>query len=113
MHEQSIVESLLKIALDNAQKAEAVRVYKINLVVGELSGVVDEAVTFYFNFLSRDTIAAGATINFTHIPAQLRCRRCEKTFTTEGFDFRCPDCQEQQVDIIAGRELYIESLEVE
>jgi hydrogenase nickel incorporation protein HypA/HybF len=113
MHEQSIVESLLSIALENAEKAEALKIHKISLVVGELSGVLDEAVTFYFNFLSRDTIAAGAVIDFKHVPAQLRCRKCEKVFESKDFDLRCPDCKEQEVDIIAGRELYIDSLEVE
>ncbi len=113
MHEQSIVESLMALALEHAEKAEAVRILRINLVVGEYSGVLEEAVDFYFSFLSRDTIAAGATITYRHVPAQLRCRNCDRIFTPEKSDFHCPDCNEQQVEIVAGRELYIDSLEVE
>lgn len=113
MHEQSIVESILALALDSAAKAEATRIVKINLVVGELSGVLDEAVSFYFNFLSKNTIAAGAEISFRHIPTQLRCRSCNRVFEPDGSGFRCPVCQEQQAEIVAGRELYVDSLEVE
>jgi len=113
MHEQSIVESLLALALENAERANAIRILKINLVVGEYSGVVEEAVDFYFSFLSRNTIAAEASIAYRHVPAQLRCRRCETIFTPEKNNLHCPECNEQQVDIIAGRELYIDSLEVE
>ena len=51
MHEQSIVESLLAIAIENAEKAKVSRILRIYLVVGDLSGVVDEAVEFYFSFL--------------------------------------------------------------
>ena len=113
MHEQSIVESLLALALKNAGKAKASKILRIYLVVGELSGVLEEAVNFYFGFLSRDTIAAQASLFFMHTPAQLRCRNCNTVFSPERLDFHCPNCKEQQVEIVSGRELYIDSMEVE
>jgi hydrogenase nickel incorporation protein HypA/HybF len=113
MHEQSIVESILALALENAEKAKASRILRIYLVIGELSGVVEEAVEFYFNFLCKNTIAAQASLFFTRTPARLRCRNCNTTFFPEKLNFHCPTCQEQQVEIISGRELYIESMEVE
>ena len=113
MHEQSIVESLLSIAIENAEKARATKILRIYLVVGELSGVVEESVDFYFSFLSKDTIAAEASIFYNRISAQLRCRNCDTIFTPEKLDFHCPECQEEQIEIIGGRELYIDSLEVE
>lgn len=113
MHEQSIVEALLAVALQHAEKAKAKKITRIYLVVGELSGVVEESVNFYFSFLTKDTIAADANLVFTRKPAQLRCRNCNTVFTTDKMDFRCPDCKEERVEIVGGRELYIESLEVE
>jgi hydrogenase nickel incorporation protein HypA/HybF len=113
MHEQSIVESFLRLALESAQKADANRIIKISLVVGELSGVVDEAVNFSFRFLSRDTIAEGAVISFSHIPARFRCRKCNSMFTPLKMDYSCPNCKDQQIEIVAGRELYIDSMEVD
>ena len=113
MHEQSIVESLLFTALKNAEKEKASKILRIGLVVGELSGVEEEAVNFYFGFLSRNTIAAEASIAYTHIPVELRCRQCETIFRPEKYDLHCPNCQEQQVDIVAGRELSIDTIEVE
>jgi hydrogenase nickel incorporation protein HypA/HybF len=112
MHEQSIVESLLALALKNAEQNRAERIVAINLVVGDLSGVVEDAVNFYFNFLARDTIAGGATINYRRVPVTMRCRDCQRTFEPERLDLLCPDCGGRQLDIIAGRELYVESLEV-
>ena len=113
MHEQSIVESVLAMALENAAKAQAGKILKIHLVVGELSGVLDEAVNFYFGFLSKDTIASQATICFKHVPTQLRCRKCDIVFSPAQSDFQCPNCKEGQVEIVGGRELYMDSLEVE
>ncbi len=113
MHEASVVESLLALALENAERAQASRIVTIHVVVGELSGVLEDAMEFYFGFLSKGTIAAGASLSFKRVPAQLRCRRCNGVFTSEGVDLRCPTCHEVDVEIIAGRELYIDSLEVE
>ncbi len=113
MHEQSIVESMLSIALDNAQKANATRILNIHVVIGELSGVVDDAMDFYFGFMTKGTIAAGACLSFEHVPARLRCRSCGTTFAAGENDFRCPGCSKMEADIVSGRELYVDRLEVE
>ncbi len=113
MHELSIVESMVSIALDNAQKANAKRVLRVYVVVGELSGAVDEAMDFYFGFLTKDTIAAGASLSFEHVPARLRCRGCSTVFSPEEHGYLCPGCKGQQVEIVSGRELYIDRMEVE
>ena len=112
MHEQSIVESLLALALEHAGKENAAGITKINVVVGELSGVVEESADFYFSFLRKGTLAEGASLSFTRAPARLHCRSCDTTYSPEKLDFRCPACQEPQVEIVGGRELYLESIEV-
>jgi len=67
MHEFSVTESLLALALEKAGQAGAGRVTRINLVLGEMSGVVGECVQFYFEALSRDTIA-GDWVGHTWMP---------------------------------------------
>jgi len=94
MHEQSIVESLLALAIENTDKAKTNKILRIYLVVGELSGVVEEAVDFYFSFLTRDTFAAQASL-FLRNPTKLRCRNCSMVFIPENLDFHYPNCKEQ------------------
>ncbi|OIP28362.1 MAG: hydrogenase maturation nickel metallochaperone HypA [Chloroflexi bacterium CG_4_10_14_0_8_um_filter_46_9] len=113
MHEFGITESIIKIALDKANEAQASKISQINLVVGELSGFVPDCIQFYFNFLSKDTTAEKATLHFELIPAQLRCRDCSAIFQPENSEWNCPECHGQSVEIIGGRDLYIESMEVE
>ena len=113
MHEQSIVESILNLALGNAEKANARKIISIDLVVGGYTGVVEDAVNFYFAFLSKNTIAAGAKINYTHVQGQLRCRDCDILSPLQKRDYRCPKCDGRRVEIVGGRELYIENMEVE
>jgi hydrogenase nickel incorporation protein HypA/HybF len=113
MHEQSIVESILTLALKNAQKSDARKIISIHLVVGNYTGVQEDAVSFYFSFLSKDTIAAGAQISYTHVPGQLRCRDCDLLFPLQKRDYHCPKCEGKRVEVVGGRELYIEKMEVE
>jgi hydrogenase nickel incorporation protein HypA/HybF len=113
MHELSIVESLLRLALKNAEKANARKIVSIHVVVGDYTGVVEDAATFYFGFLSKDTLAAGARIDYTHVPGQLRCRDCDVLFPLQKHSYQCPTCAGKRVEIVGGRELYIENMEVE
>jgi hydrogenase nickel incorporation protein HypA/HybF len=113
MHEYSITQSLLSLALEKANEARASRITGINLVIGEMSGIVDECVRTYFDLLSRDTIAAGAGLTFTKTPTKLRCRRCQAVFSPQDHDWSCPDCHEAGIEIISGRECYMESIEVD
>jgi hydrogenase nickel incorporation protein HypA/HybF len=113
MHEMAVTQSVLDIAAKHARRAGASRITQINLVIGELSGVVDDSVQFYFDFLSRDTIAEGAKLVFERRPAVYRCRECETDFHPEGFDWNCPACGEMAFEVVSGREFRIESIEVE
>lgn len=112
MHEYSITQSMLSLALEKANEAKANRITQINLVIGELSGIVDECVQFYFDFLSKDTIASGASLSFERKLTKLRCRNCEAVFPPRNYDWSCPDCHDAKVEIISGRECYVESIEV-
>lgn len=113
MHELSVTQGMLDIALEKAKEAQASRITGINLVIGEMSSIVDDSVQFYFDFLSRDSIASGATLSFTRIPIQVRCRNCGLSFTPDKSLWSCPQCSEWDVEVIAGREFYIDSIEVE
>ncbi len=112
MHELSITQSILSIALEKANEIKSGKITRINVTLGELSGVVDECVKFYFDFLSKDTIASGASLGFEKPPVQLRCRNCGNVFSKND-DWTCPDCREQKIEVVSGRECYVNSIEVE
>jgi hydrogenase nickel incorporation protein HypA/HybF len=113
MHELGVTENIVNIALAKAGEAQASKVIQINIVIGELSGFVPDCIQFYFDSLSKDTIAQGAVLHFELAPTQLRCRECSTVFQPQDTLWTCPTCQGQSVEISKGRELYIESIEVE
>ena len=113
MHELAITQNILTIVLDKANELSAARVTRVKVVIGELSGVVSDSVQFYFEFLREDTPAREAAIDFTPIPARLRCRDCRSEFRPEDVPWVCPSCGGLGVEVLGGRELYVESIEVE
>ncbi|MFH1169860.1 MAG: hydrogenase maturation nickel metallochaperone HypA [Chloroflexota bacterium] len=113
MHEFGITQDILAIALEKAGEAKASRITRINLVLGELSGIADECVSFYFELISKDTIASGADLVIERRPFQLRCPNCSEAFAPAGFDWSCPRCHEPKTEAVSGRECHMHSIEVE
>jgi hydrogenase nickel incorporation protein HypA/HybF len=95
MHELAVTQSMLDLVLEEARKVGAGRIQKINLVIGNLSGIVGDSVEFYFQFLSKDTMAQGATLAFESVPTRARCRG------------------NTSLEIVGGNELYVDSIDVE
>jgi hydrogenase nickel incorporation protein HypA/HybF len=113
MHELSLTEEILNIAIAKAREANAEKVTRINLVIGDASSIVGECVQFCFDFVSKASIAEGAKLDFQRIPLQMKCRNCDTVFSPERESWTCPQCQEWSVEIISGKEFYMESIEVE
>ena len=113
MHELSVTQSILEIALRHADQAHARRITELNLVIGQFSSIVDDSVQFYWDFIANDTIAQGAKLVFRRIPARLECKECSQTFAPDGKDFACPACESLNVKILSGQEFYVESIEIE
>ena len=113
MHELAVTENILNIATQHAVRAGAVRVTAVNLVIGQLSSIVDDSVQFYWDMISADTICAGAQLHFERKPAMLKCLVCDQTYTLSSELTDCPACHSARIKIVSGEEFYLESIEVE
>ena len=113
MHELSVTESLLNIALQHAEKAGAKRVTDLHIVIGELASMVDDSIQFYWDIIAKDTIAEQATLHFRRVPAQLQCMTCFEKYHPTDRELACPKCNGVNTKIIAGEEFRLESIDVE
>ncbi len=113
MHELAVTQSLLEIALRHAERADAQRIVRLNLVIGELTSIVDDSVQFYWDIISQGTIAEGAELCFKRVQGTLRCLGCGHTFPLSGQDYTCPVCGERQVIAVGGDDFRLESIEVD
>jgi hydrogenase nickel incorporation protein HypA/HybF len=110
MHELSVTQSLLDIAL---RHADGKRITDLHLVIGQLSSIVDDSIQFYWDMIAKDTQAEGARLHFKRVPAEMQCRDCGERFTLGKDDFACPKCGGINVQVVAGEEFLLESIEVE
>lgn len=110
MHELSVASAVLDTALRHAEDR---RVLVVSLRVGHLRQVIPDSLAFYWEIVSRDTPAEGARLEQVVVPARLRCDGCSDEWDMEQTpEFRCPRCG-VGMEVIAGNELEVDSIEVE
>jgi len=118
MHELSIVADLFTIIEERAKQARASRVTKVRVMVGELSGVVPELFRSAFHSYKKGTIADRARLEMKIVKIKFKCQNCgreitAKNFRDESFSYSCPFCRSKDMELISGRDLYLERLEIE
>ena len=113
MHEMAIARSIIDIAVAAAQKAGAHRITKVNVVAGELRGIVPMQFTFCFGLMAENTIASGAHLALEITPVTAKCKTCDETFVVKDYHYVCPKCQGGDVQTVGGTELRLRDIEVE
>ena len=113
MHELSIAQSIVELACEQADKADAEQVCRIGVEIGLLSGVEREALEFCFPIACQQTKAQGAHLDVTVQPAKARCPSCERLFELDDLVLVCPHCGTYPVQLLAGGNLKVLYVEVE
>jgi hydrogenase nickel incorporation protein HypA/HybF len=113
MHELSLAEGALDVALRHARRAGAARVVALQFVVGEFTMFEETSLGFYWERVSEGTEAAGSEIRVRRVPARFVCTSCEAEFEPEGETWHCPHCHSAGIRMTSGDECYLESIDVE
>lgn len=96
-----------------AEDSGAMAVTKVSLSVGEMTEAIAEALEFAFDALTEDTIMEGAELDITYVRPRSRCHACGNEFEHDRFHLGCPTCGSIDTELVAGKELYIDSIEVD
>lgn len=115
MHEFSLCSSLVDSLLAEYEKLPEPRpiLRKAHLVVGKLRQIVPEFMQSAYELLVEDTPAAGSTLVIHERNIEVSCQACSWNGTLVERIFLCPECDSPKLHIQQGKELYLESLEVE
>ena len=115
MHEYSIVQSLLDIIEEHAKKHNAMKVTKVVVKIGVLSGVEPDLLAIAFDTFKEASICKDARLDIKVQPIVLECRACGQRSELEkrAIFFECPWCKSADVDVVDGEEMLLMSLEME
>ena len=108
MHELGITQEVVAIAKEHANGR---RVSRLVLEIGNLSGVLPDAVRFCFDLCAEGTVVAGAVLEIIETPGRGRCRACGNEVTMDRPFGRCV-CGETDLEWLAGDELRVRELEL-
>lgn len=110
MHELSLASAIVEIAAAHAGERKVSGVY---VKVGHLRQVVPSALTFSFELVAQGTAVEGARLELESVPAEGICRQCATRTRLEAFPLLCGRCGNADLEIVAGDELWVESLDLE
>jgi hydrogenase nickel incorporation protein HypA/HybF len=108
MHELALAESIVDAVAEHVGDA---RVVAVRLRVGRLAAVLPEALCFCFEVCAEGTPLEGASLHITDAPGRGVCRACGAEIEMGDLLATCP-CGSAGVEVIGGRDLRIESVEV-
>ncbi|MBU0484903.1 MAG: hydrogenase maturation nickel metallochaperone HypA [Proteobacteria bacterium] len=113
MHEMSLAMNIVEMAVAAASREGAVKINEVELVVGELSGVLIDSLEFCLEAAARDTTAGTAVFKIIPVKGRGNCRNCDASFELDSLVSCCPHCGEYTVEVIGGKELNLQAITID
>ena len=113
MHEMSIMMGVLDAVNSSAAQAGATRVLKVSLSIGEMTEIIEDSMRFAFEALGEGTLSEGAELDLTFVKPHSLCLECGSDFDHDRFHMTCPRCGSYELSLQRGREMQIDSIEVD
>ena len=119
MHELSIAHSLVSMAAaairsDPEFEPATSKVSEVHLRLGQMGGVVKDALHFCYDIAAEDTILAGSRLVIDELPIVVFCSVCHREVELPDIQrFRCPTCNTPSGDVRQGKELELVSIHFE
>jgi hydrogenase nickel incorporation protein HypA/HybF len=108
MHEYSVALNIADLVLQHSQGK---RIEKVNLSIGDMSGVFYDSLAMYLQLVLDEKGHKNVVLEAQFIPATFICT-CGKEYTTSKMAEGCPACGGYDRKIIAGKDCQVESIEV-
>lgn len=113
MHEMGIAMQIVEMSIASIpEEMKNIQVERVNLKVGKLAAVIPGSLRFCFDIVAKDTPLSGAKLYIEEIPVIVKCNDCNKESVIKELSFKCGACSSGSIEILSGRELDIESIEI-
>jgi hydrogenase nickel incorporation protein HypA/HybF len=111
MHELGIAEDIVRTAME-APGASPANLRALRVEVGQLSSVVVPSLEMCLSAVLEDRGLDDVEVIISEIPARAQCE-CGESYQPESLFSECPSCGGFQREITGGREVVLDSIEVE
>lgn len=114
MHELGMMTGVVDAVSEAARNAGATRVLEVNLSVGEMTEAIEDCLVFAYEALTEgNELMEGSKLNLTMVTPHSRCVECGAEFDHDRFHMTCPECGSIATELLAGRDLRIDNIEVD
>jgi len=113
MHEFSIALNIVEIATETAKANHAEKVNEIEVDIGDMSGVIYEALEFALQSAIKGTMLENSRFKLNRIKAKAVCLDCRHDFEPEDYLSACGNCGSFNIQIVRGREMKVKSINVD
>lgn len=113
MHELSIAMSIVDLVQEEENSRGGFQVEAVHLKLGQLSGVVKEALLFSFELACEQTPLQGSKLVIEEVPVLVNCPTCQAQRAVRSLQcLCCAECGTPAYEIVAGREIFVTALEI-
>ncbi|GIU26081.1 hydrogenase maturation nickel metallochaperone HypA [Shewanella schlegeliana] len=113
MHEYSIVTALIEECERHAQANNAIKISRVEIKLGILSGVEPELLKTAFETFKLEGICREAELVMNIQPLILMCLDCGQSTEHSERSVICSHCQSGQTKVLDGEDMLLMQLELE
>ena len=113
MHEFSIALNIVEIAEDTAKANHAQRINEVEIEIGDVSGVIFEALELALKSAVKDTMLEKTSINLKRIKAEAICTECGCIYVPDNLVSECPECKSINTNVTKGKEMKVISINID
>lgn len=113
MHEVALAQAVWRQVAAEMDRHKGRSLLAVRLLVGKWSGADPESLEFALKIMAGESPWPKAAFQIRSEPLGLECRKCGRSFEPDEFNLACPGCRSPDVEVVKGKDVYLESLEIE
>lgn len=115
MHEMKIAKNIIEILKETLSNYQNVHIVsKVNLKIGKLHAIIPESLKFCYEIYKKDDARLNhSVLSIEIMPIKIYCPNCQQYVEIDEPIFLCPNCFSNDIKIVSGNELYVESIEID
>lgn len=113
MHELSVCQALVRQLKEIALREDAVRITKVVVQIGPLSGIEAQLLRHAYPIASAGTLAAAAELVLENLPIRVRCEVCGAETDATANRLVCGVCGDYHTQLLSGDEMLLAHVELE